>query len=43
MHLGADMMGDQSDDALAIGGKEALTRIGQAFRQPIDPQPPVRV
>ena len=32
MDLGADMMGDQPDDALAVGCGEALAGVGQAPR-----------
>ena len=43
MDLGADMVRDQADDALAIGGRQALTGIGEPFGQPVDPEPPVGV
>ena len=43
MHLGADMMRDQANDALAIGGRQSFTRIGKTFRQPVDPEPPIGV
>ena len=38
--LRADMMGDQAHDVFAIGRCEPLARVGQAFREPVDPQPP---
>ncbi len=41
--LGADMVGDEPDNALAVGRRQSLTRIGQALREPVDPEPPVRV
>jgi hypothetical protein len=31
MHLGADMMGDQANDAFAVGGGQARACIGQSF------------
>ena len=43
MHLGADMMRDEADDALAIGGRQTLAGIGQPFGQPVDPEPAVGV
>jgi hypothetical protein len=43
MNLGADMMGDQPDDALAVGGRQPLARIGQPFGEPVDPEPPVGI
>lgn len=41
MHLGTDMMGDEADDAFAIGGRKSFPRIGQAVREPVDPEPPI--
>jgi hypothetical protein len=41
MDLGADMMRDQADDALAIGGRQPLAGVGQPFGKPVDPEPPV--
>jgi hypothetical protein len=44
MNFGADMVGDQPNDALAVGGRQPFTGIfDQAFREPIDPEPPVGV
>ena len=43
MDLRADMMGDEADDPLAILRRQAFTRIGQAFGEAVDPQPPIRV
>jgi len=43
MDLGADMMGDEPHDALALGGRETLSGLDQAARQPIDPEPSVGV
>ena len=43
MDLGADMMGDQPDDALAVGGGETLAGVRQAPRQPVDPEPAVGI
>jgi hypothetical protein len=37
------MVGDQPDDALAVGRRQSLTRIGQTLGEPVDPEPPVRV
>jgi hypothetical protein len=41
MDLGADMMRDQAHDALAIGGRQPLARVGQPFGKPVDPDAPV--
>ena len=41
MDLGADMMGDQPDDALAVSGGHYVAGISQAFAEPVDPKPPV--
>lgn len=43
MHLGADMMGDEADDAFAIGRGKSLSRIGQAVTEPVDPEPSIGV
>ena len=43
MNLGPYMMGDEADYPLAIGWREAFTRVGKAFRQPVDPEPPIGV
>ena len=43
MDLGADMGGDQTHDALAIGGRQHLPRIGQTFGELINPDSAIRV
>src|SRR3546814_4082177 len=43
MNLGADMMRDQPDDALAIGGRQPFTRVGEPFGKTVDPEPPIGV
>ncbi len=43
MDFGADVMGDQAHDALAIGGRQALPRIGEAFGKAVDPEPAIGV
>jgi hypothetical protein len=43
VNLRADMVGDQAHDALAIGGRQSLARIGQPFGEPVDPDAPVGV
>ena len=43
MHLDADMVSNQPHDALAIGGRQRLTRIGQPFGEAIYPETAVRV
>ena len=43
MHLGPDVVRDQPDDALAIGGRKALIGCGKASRQAVDPEPTIRV
>jgi hypothetical protein len=43
MNLRADMVRDQADDALAIGGRQSLPGIGQPFRETVDPDAPVGV
>ena len=43
MDLGADMVRDEADDPLAIGGGQCPTGIFQAARQPVDPEPTVGV
>ena len=40
MNLGADMMGDQTDDPLAIRRRQQLTRVGKPFGKAVDPEPP---
>ena len=43
MNLGADVMGNEPHDALAVGCGEALAGIRQATRQPIDPEPAIGI
>jgi len=43
MHFGADMVGDETNDPLAVGSGHDAPAILQATRQPVDPQPAVRV
>lgn len=43
MNFCADVMGDQPDDALAIGGRQSFTGVGKALREPVDPEPPIGV
>ena len=43
MRLGADMVRDEADDALAIGEGEALPGIREAFRETVDPQPAIGI
>ena len=43
MNLGADVMGDQANDALAVCSRQPLARIGEPFGQAVDPQPPIGV
>ncbi len=43
MNFDADMVRDETDDALAIGGGQQLAGVADAFAQPIEPQPPVRI
>jgi len=43
VNLGADMVRDEPNNALAVSGREPPTRVGQSLREPVDPQPPVRV
>ena len=43
MNLGADMVRDQPHDPLAIGGIKTLSSIGEALREPIDPEPSVGI
>jgi hypothetical protein len=43
MDLRADMVGDEADDALAIGERQPLARIGEPVRKTIDPEPAVGV
>ena len=43
MHLDADMMRDEANDALGVGWRDAAAGVLQAARQPIDPEPAVRI
>jgi len=43
MDLGTDMMRDEANDAFAVSGRQLLACVAQPFREPVDPQPPVRV
>jgi len=43
VHLSTDMVGDEADNTLAVAEGEALARVAEAFREPVDPQPAVRV
>ena len=43
MNLGANVMGDQPNDALAVGSGQAFAGVRQAARQPVDPQPAIGV
>jgi hypothetical protein len=43
MDLGADMVGNEPHDALALGGRQSLLRLDQAGRQPVDPEPPIGI
>jgi hypothetical protein len=43
MNLYANMVRDQADDAFAIGDGQQLAAVADAFAEPIDPQPAIRV
>ncbi len=43
MYLDADMMGDEPDDPLGIGGYDPAAGVLQPARQPVDPQPAVGI
>lgn len=43
MNLDADVMGDQANDALTVGGAQQLARVADALAEPVQPQPSVRV
>ena len=43
MGIDADMVSDQTDNALAVGRRQPLARIGQPFTEPIDPELAVRI
>jgi len=43
MDFGADMVSHQPHDAFALGGGQSLLRLGQAGRQPVDPESTIGV
>src|SRR5208282_739512 len=43
MNLDADMMGDEANDALRVGGCDAAPGVFEAARQPVDPKTSVGV
>jgi len=43
MHFGAYMVRDETHDALSIGGRQTFVGIGKTTRQPVDPEPAVRI
>jgi hypothetical protein len=43
MDLRANMVSDESNDPFAIGSGEILPGITQPTRQPVDPQPAIRI
>ncbi len=43
MHFGADMMGDQPDDTLAIGSVHPRRACADTDPEPVDPEQAVRV
>jgi hypothetical protein len=43
MDFGADVMRDEPDDALAVGGREQDTAIGDPCAETIDPEPAVGI
>ena len=43
MDLDTDMVRDQADDALAVGGRQGLASVGQAGPHPVDPESSVRI
>src|SRR3546814_14726571 len=43
MDFGADMMGDEANDTLAVGRREQFTRVGKPSGKPVDPEPPIGV
>lgn len=43
MDLGADMVRNQTDNALTVSCGELYARFGETFAQPVDPQTPVRI
>jgi hypothetical protein len=43
VNLGANMMRDQPDDAFPVGSGQAFVGFRQTLREPINPQPTVRI
>jgi hypothetical protein len=43
MHLGADMVGDETHDALAVFRRQSSPGVAETPGQAVDPQPAVRV
>ena len=43
MHFGADMMRDETNDALAIGGAQCFTAVLDPLAEAVDPQPTVGI
>ena len=43
MDFGADVMRHEAHDALAIRGRQTHSRVCQAGREPVEPEPSVRV
>ena len=43
MHFDADMMGDEADDPLGVGGRNAAAGVFQSARQPVDPEPAIGI
>jgi hypothetical protein len=43
MDFCADMVRDQTDDALAVSGGELYACVGEAIAQPVDPKTSVRI
>jgi len=41
-HLAADLVGDDTKDALAVFRRQSLTGVAEASGQAVDPQPAVR-
>src|SRR3981081_1707937 len=42
-NLGADMVGDETDDPLAVRRRQQLTGVGKPFGETVDPEPPIGV
>ena len=42
-HLGADLVGDDTKDALAVFRRQSLPGVAEASGQAVDPQPAVRI